>query len=618
MTAMKPIIFLAILLCSFSANIDRTIIGTVTDQQNNPLQGVSVFYKDRTKSVMTDAKGHYQISVPSDSRALSFSFIGFLTVQVPVTSSHILDVTMAADTKALEEVIVLDHSRTMKHERVAFSNVIGSYAPSQSHVSFQHDTENYNPINESVFQNTSHQAVTTFSIDVDRAAYSNVRRFLNSGQIPPTDAVRIEEMVNYFDYEYPQPTGEHPIAAISELSDSPWNRGLKLLHVGLQAKTVATENLPASNLVFLIDVSGSMMTTNKLPLLKEAFKLLTNQLRPIDKVSIVVYAGAAGVVLPATSGSEKLKIRGAIDNLEAGGSTAGGEGIELAYKIAAENFIKNGNNRVILATDGDFNVGISSEGALQRLIEEKRKSGIFLSITGFGMGNYKDSHIETLADKGNGNYAYIDNIQEARKVFVSEFGGTLFTVAKDVKIQIEFNPEHVQAYRLIGYENRALKNEEFHDDKKDAGEMGSGHTVTALYEIVPVGVESKYLAKTDPLKYQKTEKNKESSQDELLTLKIRYKTPESDTSKLFEIPVKNVTKLISSTSDNFRFSAAVAEFGLLLRGSEFAGAANYDEVIKLAKGAFGKDNEGYRSEFVQLVKTAEMLDSRKETAAKDK
>jgi Ca-activated chloride channel family protein len=387
--------------------------------------------------------------------------------------------------------------------------------------------------------------------------------------------------------------------------------------VGLQAKSVSNKNLPPSNLVFLVDVSGSMADQNKLPLLKQAFKLLVDQLRAEDKISLVVYAGAAGVILPPTSGSDKMKIKEALENLEAGGSTAGGDGIELAYKLAKENFLKNGNNRVILATDGDFNVGIASEGELQRLIERKRKDGIYLSVFGFGMGNYKDNNMETLADKGNGNYAYIDNIQEARKEFVQEFGGTLFTVAKDVKIQIEFNSAFVQAYRLIGYENRALKNEEFHDDQKDAGEMGSGHTVTAIYEIIPAGLSSTYLPRTDPLKYQKSELSGAGKTDELLTLKIRYKKPDSEKSILFDMPVKNAPRPFASCSENLRFSAAVAAYGLLLRNSDYKGNASYESVLYLAKNALGTDEDGYRAEFVRLVKTTQMLDSRKETARKD-
>jgi len=426
----------------------------------------------------------------------------------------------------------------------------------------------------------------------------------------------VEEMINYFDYDYPQPKGEHPVVLQTELSDSPWNKGLKLLHIGLQAKTIPSDNLPASNLVFLVDVSGSMGMPNKLPLVKEAFKLLVNQLRPSDRVAIVVYAGAAGTVLPSTPGNQTSTIKDALDNLQAGGSTAGGEGIKLAYKIAQDHFIKGGNNRVILASDGDFNVGVSSEGELQQLVEEKRKSGVYLSVLGFGMGNYKDNKMETLADKGNGNYAYIDNLQEAQKVFVHEFGGTLFTVAKDVKLQLEFNPKFVKGYRLIGYENRMLNNEDFHNDKKDAGEMGSGHTVTALYEIIPVGVESAYLNKVDDLKYQKSAEVTTSS-DELVTIKLRYKQPDSETSRLFEVPVRNATIPLANTSNNFRFAAAVAEWGLLLRSSEFKGEASYGQVIDLAKGAISKDPEGYRAEFMRLVKLAQSLDASKAVAKKD-
>jgi Ca-activated chloride channel family protein len=350
-----------------------------------------------------------------------------------------------------------------------------------------------------------------------------------------------------------------------------------------------------------------MSDQNKLPLVKTAFKLLTDQLREQDHVAIVVYAGAAGLVLPPTSGKDKNKIKDALDNLSAGGSTAGGAGIELAYKTTMENFVKNGNNRVILATDGDFNVGVSSNENLETLIENKRKSGVFLSVLGFGMGNYKDSKMETLSDKGNGNYAYIDNLLEAEKVFVKEFGGTLFTVAKDVKLQLEFNPKYVKAYRLIGYENRALANEDFKNDAKDAGEMGSGHTVTAIYEIIPAGVESSFLP--DKLKYQQfTQTSIGSNSDEVCTVKIRYKQPDADKSIQMEEVVKDIHVALEKTSENFRFSASVAEFGLLLRNSDFKGLANYEQVLNLAKNAFGKDSEGYRAEFLKLVKTAKLLD----------
>jgi Ca-activated chloride channel homolog len=370
--------------------------------------------------------------------------------------------------------------------------------------------------------------------------------------------------------------------------------------------------------VFLVDVSGSMGMPNKLPLVKEAFKLLVNQLRPSDRVAIVVYAGAAGTVLPSTPGNQTSTIKDALDNLQAGGSTAGGEGIRLAYKIAQDHFIKGGNNRVILASDGDFNVGVSSEGELQRLVEEKRQSGVYLSVLGFGMGNYKDNKMETLADKGNGNYAYIDNLQEAQKIFVHEFGGTLFTVAKDVKLQLEFNPKFVKAYRLIGYENRVLANEDFHDDKKDAGDIGSGHTVTALYEIIPAGVESAYLAKIDALKYQKINETTTASQsDELVTIKLRYKQPDSKLSRLFEVVVCDTHTPFAQTSDNFRFSAAIAEWGLLLRDSGFKGEASYEQVVQIAQNALSKDLEGYRSEFIRLVRLSHSLDNKKVITKKE-
>jgi len=615
---LKNLLIVVLTLCGFIVIPDRQISGIVTDENSQPLQGVTVAIKGTKIETRTDSSGHYSLSIPGNSKKLTFSFIGYQDKEAVLSKTSKINVQMVLDHLKLNEVVVIgygvEHKRDMSSVPAQAGSPLATY---ERRLYSLPSHENYKAINENIFQVAQKQPVTTFSIDVDRAAYSNVRRYLNTGQIPPVDAVRIEEMINYFDYNYPQPKGEHPVSVTTEISDSPWNKNLKLIHIGLQAKSISTDNLPPSNLVFLIDVSGSMMADNKLPLLKQAFKLLVDQLRPKDKVSIVVYAGAAGLVLSPTSGNEKIKIKEALDNLQAGGSTAGGKGIELAYKIAQENYLEKGNNRVILATDGDFNVGVASEGELQRLIEEKRKTGIYLSIAGFGMGNYKDSNVEMLADKGNGNYAYIDNIQEARKVFVQEFGGTLFTVAKDVKIQIEFNPAQVKAYRLIGYENRAMKNEEFHDDKKDAGEMGSGHTVTAIYEIVPAGSESEYLAKLDDLKYQKTESSEVGKSDELMTVKIRYKNPDSETSRLFELPVKNFGKPIGATSENFRFAAAVAEFGLLLRNSEFKGKATYEEAINLAKGAFGKDEEGYRSEFVRLVKTTQAMDNRKETAKKD-
>ncbi|MBL0130681.1 MAG: VWA domain-containing protein [Chitinophagaceae bacterium] len=464
-------------------------------------------------------------------------------------------------------------------------------------------------MNENKFLKVKDNPLSTFSIDVDAASYSNVRRFLNQGQLPPAGAVRIEEMVNYFHYEYPQPANNEPFSINTEISDAPWNKDHKLVLIGLQGKKIPTENLPASNLVFLIDVSGSMQGANRLGLVKASMKLLVDQLREQDKVAMVVYAGAAGLVLPPTSGANKTKIKEAIDNLEAGGSTAGGAGIKLAYKTAKEYFIKNGNNRVILCTDGDFNVGESSDDAMERMIEAERKSGVFLTVLGYGMGNYQDAKMQKLADKGNGNHAYIDGITEAKKVLVNEFGGTLFTIAKDVKLQVEFNPAKVQGYRLIGYENRMLAKEDFNNDKKDAGELGSGHTVTALYEVIPVGVNSSFLNDVDPLKYQKEVKplSKSSHADEILTVKFRYKAPDGDVSKLIEHPVLDKQIAIARTSDNFRFAASVAQFGMLLRNSEFKSNASYSDVLNLARKAKGHDEEGYRSEFVRLVESAQLL-----------
>ena len=416
-------------------------------------------------------------------------------------------------------------------------------------------------------------------------------------------------MINYFKYEYPQPAGKEPFSINTEISDAPWNKDHKLVLIGLQGEKISTDNLPASNLVFLIDVSGSMSGPLRLPLVKSSLKMLVDQLRQKDKVTIVVYAGAAGLVLSATNGADKTKIKEAIDNLEAGGSTAGGAGIKLAYKTAKENFVKGGNNRVILCTDGDFNVGVSSNDELVRMVEEERKSGVYLTVLGYGMGNYQDSKMQQLADKGNGNHAYIDGISEAKKVLVNEFGGTLFTIAKDVKLQIEFNPAKVKGYRLIGYENRMLAKEDFNDDNKDAGELGSGHTVTALYEIIPVGVKNDFLKRVDSLKYQKNivPLSKSSQTDEILTVKFRYKAPDGDVSKLIEHPLKDKQISIAKTSDNFRFAASVAQFGMLLRNSEFKSASSFDNVLSLARKAKGSDEEGYRSEFVRLVESAQML-----------
>jgi len=450
--------------------------------------------------------------------------------------------------------------------------------------------------------------LSTFSIDVDAASYSNLRRFINQGQTPPKDAVRIEEMVNYFDYDYPQPKGKDPFEVITEYSDCPWNAMHKLVHVGLQGKEIPKENLPASNLVFLCDVSGSMSDPNKLPLLQSSLKMLVNNLREQDKVSLVVYAGSSGLVLEPTSGNQKQKIKEAIDRLNAGGRTAGAEGIRLAYQQARKAFIEGGNNRILLSTDGDFNVGVSSDAELVKLIETERESGVFLTVMGFGTGNYKDSKMEKLANKGNGNYAYVDNISEARKVLVSEFGGTLFTIAKDVKMQIEFNPTQVASYRLIGYENRLLNKEDFNNDKKDAGELGAGHTVTAMYEIIPVGVKSEFAHSVDPLKYQKNlEAQKSTYADELMTVKLRYKQPEGEKSKLLSRTVSNNILNFDKSSDNYRWAATVAGFGMMLRDSEYAKDANFAGLIEMGKKAKGQDLEGYRAEMIRMMKNMQSV-----------
>ena len=469
------------------------------------------------------------------------------------------------------------------------------------------NTEEYGRIYENKFKDTGQNPLSTFSIDVDTASYSNIRRFINDNRIPPKDAVRIEEMINYFTYDYPQPKGDTPFSIFTEVSSCPWNREHRLVHIGLQGKSLNYDDMKPCNLVFLVDSSGSMGAANKLPLLKQSLKLLVDQLDDRDKISIVAYAGAAGLVLPATPASDKDRIVDALEQLSAGGSTAGGQGIQLAYKTAEENVIANGNNRVILCTDGDFNVGVSSSGDLVRLIEEKRKKDIYLTICGFGMGNYKDNRMEQISNAGNGNYFYIDNIHEAKKVFVKEMRANLFTIAKDVKIQVEFNPAKVKAYRLVGYENRVMANEDFNDDKKDAGELGAGHTVTALYELIPAD-SAETVKKTDTLKYQETKvKTTAGESSEIMTVKLRYKPPKEEKSKLIEQAITDGGLSLEETSDNFRFSAAAAGFGMLLRNSEFKANLTYDDIISLAKGSKGSDTEGYRAEFIRLVETAAII-----------
>lgn len=464
--------------------------------------------------------------------------------------------------------------------------------------------EQYDRILDNPFLAVRGNPRSTFSVDVDRSSYGNVRRFLMQGQLPPADAVRIEEMVNYFPYALEAPRGDAPVVITTEAMAAPWQPKHQLVRIALQARRIDITKLPPSNLVFLIDVSGSMNSPDKLPLVKESLRLLVEQLREQDRVAIVVYAGAAGLVLPSTSGDEKSRIMEAIDRLEAGGSTAGGAGLELAYKTAREHFERGGNNRVILATDGDFNVGPSSDAAMERLIESKRAEGTYLTILGYGTGNYQDAKMQKLARVGNGNAAYVDDIAEAKKVLVKEMGGTLVTAANDVKLQVEFNPARVASYRLIGYEDRILRDEDFRDDKKDAGDMGAGHSVTALYEVVPVGVRGTVKAReSDPLRYAVEPGDattRAAEGDELLHVSLRYKKPGESTSRL-------ITKALRSrdvqerASDDLRFAASVASFGMLLRDSEYKGTATAGSVLTLARGAMGEDDDGYRAEFVQLV-----------------
>ena len=485
-----------------------------------------------------------------------------------------------------------------------------------------HSGEQYNTIVENPFLAPTSEPLSTFSIDVDTASYSNIRRFLTSGQMPPPAAVRIEEMVNYFGYNYAQPKGKEPFAVNMETAECPWNPGHVLLRVGLKGKEIARKARPASNLVFLLDVSGSMADENKLPLLKTTMTMLIGELSENDRVTIVTYAGDAGLKLEPTSGDQKQKITDAINSLSAGGSTNGSAGIELAYQKATEAFIKNGTNRVILATDGDLNVGVTSDEALVKMIKEKAAGGTFLTVLGFGEGNLKDGKLEQIADNGNGMYAYIDSVREGRKVMGEQLTGSLVTIAKDVKIQIEFNPAQIQSYRLLGYENRVMAAADFNNDKKDAGEIGAGHTVTALYELVPVEVSRKENAPrpdVEPLKYQKAitaavAEPKEpkaltdaATSGELLTLKLRYKEPDGIESRLIEFPLKERGKQFNSASKDFQFAAAVASFGMILRGSQHRGSSNASAVAEIAAGAIGEDPNGLRAEFVDLVRRAEKL-----------
>ncbi|MBA3682358.1 MAG: von Willebrand factor type A domain-containing protein [Bacteroidetes bacterium] len=597
-----------------------SVYGKVSDNSNNeeiPFANVQLFKQDKTvaATVTTDMLGEYCLkNIPAGIYNITVTYVGYTSktiksIKLTEAGNLKLDIKLSASAEmTLEEVEIKTKEPAAKaNQTISMGKMhrkdvkAGYFNVTTSSADF--NTEEYAKIDDNEFKDSKKNPLSTFSIDVDKASYSNIRRFISQGNLPPEDAVRIEEMVNYFSYNYPQPKGNDPFSITTQYMDCPWNKQHNLIHIGLQGKEIKLENTPANNLVFLIDVSGSMNDHNKLPLLKSGLRLLVDQMRTQDKVAIVVYAGAAGIVLQSTS--DKGKILDALEQLEAGGSTAGGEGILLAYKTAKENFLKSGNNRIILATDGDFNVGASSDGELVRIIEKEREAGVFLTVLGFGSGNYKDSKMEQLADKGNGNYAYIDNILEAKKVLVKEMGGTLLTIAKDVKIQIEFNPAKVKAYRLVGYENRLLNTEDFNDDKKDAGELGAGHSVTAIYEIIPVG-STELVASVDELKYQQNMPIK-STNNEVMTIKFRYKAPKDTVSQLITETMQDKKLSIDNVSDDCRFAIAVAEFGMLLRDSKFKGEANYKNILAQARSSKGKDEEGYRAEFIRLVETAELL-----------
>ena len=598
------LIMLFLSLAGFRNSSSRKIEGLVYSQDDHsPLPGVSVMVKGTNIKTQSDINGHYAITIAEGLNTLVFSYVGFDRQEIKVGKSDKINVALKPSSIALSEAVAVEYTRNsapLTRSLKATSIWIGGNP--------NPNTESYKGISENRFNDPRAVPLSTFAIDVDAASYSNVRRFINNGSMPPVDAVRIEEMINYFHYDLAGPANADPVAINTELSTAPWNPRHRLLRIGLKAKSIKTDKLPPANFVFLIDVSGSMSNYNKLPLVKSSMKLLVDQLREVDHVAIVTYAGNAGLKLPSTPGSQKIKIKEAIETLEAGGSTAGGAGIKLAYNTARDRFVKGGNNRIILATDGDFNVGESSDGDIEQVIAKERQSGISISVLGYGMGNLKDSKMETIADKGRGNYAYIDNISEARKAIVTEFGSALFTVAKDVKLQVEFNPAKVQAYRLLGYENRLLEKEDFNNDKKLGGDMGVGHTVTALYEIIPTGTQDDFSYSVDPLKYQKPKEIATGiNSSELVTIKFRYKAPTAEKSEMEKVSVLDAPIALSRTSNDFRFASAVAELGLLLRNSDFKQQANYESLIARAKMAKGKDEEGYRAEFVSLAENARVL-----------
>ena len=619
-TAILLVLFSLIFAFAEAATINGKIVNTHT---GNPVKGAIIeLFRSGKLIATTQSKpdGHFGFTLLASgtysvkAKAKGFNSLSQKKIILAKDQTIVLNLRLmpSIDVVVVEEdleelEVLMDIAEPQMHmvqKEGMHMSLAQSYRNQHSDPGFiQHNTESYDVINENQFKEVLDNPLSTFSVDVDRASYANVRRFLNQSSPPPKDAVRIEELINYFDYDYPQPQSNHPFSINFEAHACPWNTGNELVMIGIQGKEMDMQEIPPSNLVFLIDVSGSMSAPNKLPLLRQAFKILVDKLRPEDRVAMVVYAGAAGVVLESTSGNNKGRIVNALDHLQAGGSTAGGAGIKLAYQIAKQNFIPKGNNRVILATDGDFNIGASSDAEMVRLIEEKRDEGVFLSVLGFGMGNYKDSKIEAISNAGNGNYAYIDNIMEAKKVFDKELWGTLYTIAKDVKIQVEFNPAKVKAYRLIGYENRILNKEDFNDDKKDAGDIGSGHSVTALYEVIPADSKEQ-VSSVDPLMYQTTQV---VPSKDLMTVKLRYKNPDEDQSiKIVKTMPMNPARE-DNRSENFLFAASVAQFGMILRDSEHKANASYDQALSLAKTGKGEDEAGYRQEFIRLIKKSRLM-----------
>ena len=619
--------------------ITATVVsGTVTDAASGaPLMGAQIHVEGLALSALARNDGGYQLTIPTSARSeivIRAELIGYasLTKRVSLGAQSLrLDFALhssaplgSSDDRdaaaAIGGIVRAENERMrIRADVVSVAPALqrsqaspvqrgsGRGLPGRYNGEFQR--EGYDRIYENEFMAVGANPLSTFGIDVDRASYSNVRRFIRGGQLPPADAVRIEELINYFTYDLPNPEEPDPFSVQTEVGPAPWNPMHRLVRIGIQGRRIDTEDLPPSNLVFLVDVSGSMQPANKLPLLKSALRMLVNQMRPQDRVAIVVYAGAAGLVLDPTSGEDKGTILEALSRLEAGGSTAGGAGLRLAYDVARRHHMEGGNNRVILATDGDFNVGPSSDSEMIRLIEQRRDEGTFLTVLGFGTGNLQDAKMEQVADHGNGNFAYIDSAHEARKVLVREFGGTLYTIAKDVKLQVEFNPARVQAYRLIGYENRMLAAEDFNDDRKDSGDLGAGHTVTALYEIIPTGVDtSTPIRGLDELRYQRThERDSLRESPELLFVKLRYKDPSGSRSRLLSHAVRDDDVVPSS---DFTFAASVAAFGMVLRDSKYRGAVDLAAVLRWARGSVGRDREGYRREFVGMVEEAQRLADR--------